>query len=109
VLSGGAGSDSFVFNSALVGNVDQITDFSAPHDAIQLENAVFAALTTTGVLSAAAFAVGAAADADDRIIYDSNTGALYYDADGTGAGGRVQFATLTSRPGDVTHADFVVI
>ena len=54
--------------------------------------------------------VGAAAsDADDRIIYDPASGALYFDADGTGAIGQVQFAALVSRPGGVTNADFLVI
>ncbi|EFG9941159.1 calcium-binding protein, partial [Escherichia coli] len=48
-------------------------------------------------------------DADDRIIYNASTGALYYDADGSGtAFGRVQFATLTGSP-TITAADFVII
>jgi Ca2+-binding RTX toxin-like protein len=50
-----------------------------------------------------------AADADGRIIYDSATGALYYDADGTGEMGQVQFATLVSHPGGETNADFLLI
>jgi serralysin len=33
-------------------------------------------------------------DADDRIIYDPSTGALYHDADGTGFAGQVQLAQL---------------
>jgi serralysin len=87
VLTGGAGRDAFVFNAAPgAANVDRITDFSAAGDTVRLENAVFTAPTSTGVLSAAAFRVGAAAvDADDRIIYYDSGGALYYDADGTGA------------------------
>ena len=40
-------------------------------------------------MSSSAFYVGAAAhDSTDRIIYNSDTGALSYDPDGTGLGGR---------------------
>jgi Ca2+-binding RTX toxin-like protein len=111
VLTGAAGFDAFLFNTALgAANVDQITDFSVTDDTIRLENAVFSALTATGVLSAAAFAVGtAASDADDRIIYDSANGVLYYDADGAGGAAQIPFAILVSHAGGVTNADFVVI
>jgi Ca2+-binding RTX toxin-like protein len=113
-LTGGAGADIFVFNSALdtATNVDTITDFNVVDDTIQLENAIFTALAATGVLAASAFkdvAGGGVKDADDRIIYNSNTGALYYDADGSGiAFGNVKVATLTGGP-DLTAADFVVV
>jgi Ca2+-binding RTX toxin-like protein len=51
----------------------------------------------------------AAHDADDRIVYNTTTGALYYDADGTGTDASpIQFATLTGSPDTVTAADFVV-
>jgi Ca2+-binding RTX toxin-like protein len=111
VLTGGAGRDAFGFNTALgAASVDQITDFTVADDTIRLENAIFTALTSTGVLSAANFRVGAAAaDADDRVIYDNGSGALYYDADGAGGIAQVQFATLTSHPGAVTNADFLII
>jgi Ca2+-binding RTX toxin-like protein len=42
-------------------------------------------------------------------VYDSTSGALYYDADGTGAIGQVHFATLVSHPGGVTNVDFLVV
>jgi Ca2+-binding RTX toxin-like protein len=110
-LTGGAGRDAFVFNTALgAANVDQITHFSVADDTIRLENSIFTTLTSTGLLSATGFRLGmAAADADDRIIYDTGSGALYYDADGTGQIGQVQFATFVSRAGGVTNADFLVI
>ena len=63
-------------------------------DRLYLDDAVFAELSP-GALAPGAFHTGAAAaDADDRIVYDADTGALYYDADGSGAGLAVQFATL---------------
>lgn len=112
-LTGGAGADSFVFNTALnaTTNVDTITDFTIVDDTIQLENAIFTAIGGNGVLSSSMFAInmtGFAADADDRIIYESDTGRLYYDADGTGAGAGVHFATLTAGLA-LTVNDFLVI
>lgn len=45
-------------------------------------------------------------DINDRIVYNTVTGALYYDADGSGATAAIQFATLKERP-TVTAADFI--
>jgi Ca2+-binding RTX toxin-like protein len=36
--------------------------------------------------------------ATDRVVYNTSTGALYYDADGSGAGKAVQIAVLESKP-----------
>lgn len=111
-LTGGAGKDTFVFNTALTRNVDTIADFSAVDDTIHLENAIFTKLTAANAaLSAANFVAntaGTAADSDDYIVYDSDSGALYYDADGNGAGVAVKFAVLTGHPA-ITAADFYVI
>ncbi|MFI0846808.1 hypothetical protein [Mesorhizobium sp. IMUNJ 23232] len=112
-LTGYTGADTFIFNTALNGstNVDTITDYSISADTIQLDDAVFTALTTTGTLPAAAFranTTGLAGDASDRIIYETDTGELYYDADGSGAGGGILFAKIGIGLA-LTNADFVVI
>ncbi|RSU59864.1 hypothetical protein DAH51_06200 [Sphingobium yanoikuyae] len=108
-LTGGAGADIFLFSSTLgSGNIDNVTDYAVADDVIQLDDAVFAGLTLGG-LAANAFYIGAAAhDADDRIIYNSATGALLFDADGNGAGAAVQFATLTTSLA-LAAGEFVVV
>ncbi|WP_448538895.1 calcium-binding protein [Sphingobium yanoikuyae] len=114
VLSGGAGRDSFGFDAAPgAGDLVQITDFSVADDIILLSHDQFGPIGSGsggwGLLDPDAFVIGnVAADANDRILYDSTTGALFYDADGNGAGAAVQFALLT--PGlALTSADFNVI
>ncbi len=111
VLTGNAGLDLFRFSAALnaTTNVDRITDFVVADDTIQLDDAVFAGVGPLGALSAGAFRTGtAAADASDRVIYDSATGKLYFDADGNGAGAQVLFATLTAGTA-LTVTDFVIV
>ena len=110
-LTGGAGADSFLFRTALgTANADRINDFDAASDTIQLENAVFRGLAA-GRLSAAVFVKntsGTAADASDRIIYETDTGKLFFDRDGTGAIAKVHFATIGTGHA-VTNADFFVV
>jgi len=101
--------DSFRFNASPTGNIDTITDFTVNDDTIQLDNAIFAKLASTGTLDSALFVKAAAAiGADDYIIYTPTTGALAYDADGNGAGAKVQIAQLGINLA-LTNADFVVI
>ncbi|MEJ1121257.1 M10 family metallopeptidase C-terminal domain-containing protein [Phyllobacterium sp. CCNWLW109] len=110
LLTGGEGRDAFHFSTApnSAANRDTITDFNVLADTIWLENAVFTTLVT-GALAAAAFHIGAgAADASDRIIYNSATGGLFYDNNGAATGGSVQFATL-SKDLAMTNADLLII
>ena len=98
VIAGGAGADVFVFTTGPgASNIDLITDYSVADDRIEIDNAVFAGLAA-GALGVAAFAsniTGLATTATQRIIYETDTGFLWFDADGNGAGARVQFADLT--------------
>lgn len=103
-LTGGAGLDTFRFETApnALTNLDTITDFSLADDTIELENGIFKALIATGALNAESFKSGAgvitAADANDYLIYNTTTGALYYDANGSKTGAAIQIATLTTKP-----------
>ncbi len=111
-LAGGAGADVFRFATAPNGttNADLVSDFVAADDAIQLENAVFAKLVATGALAASHFlasASGTAADADDYLLYETDTGQLRYDADGSGPGAAVLIATFTGAPA-LTAGDLFV-
>ena len=113
VLAGGAGNDRFAFSTPIAKNIDKIADFNAAEDGIVLSRAVFTALPE-GVLDGAAFQSGAnsvAAAAAVRIIFNTGTGALLYDADGAGVAKAVQFATvvLTGLQGPLTAADFTAI
>lgn len=101
ILTGGAGNDTYLFNTSL-GSRDTITDYTAANDTMQLENAIFRALgTKTGTLSWIMFqasATGLAKDPDDRILYNTTTGVISYDADGSGSGKAIPFAVLEKAP-----------
>jgi Ca2+-binding RTX toxin-like protein len=91
--------------------VDRITDFSGV-DVIRLDNDIFDGLAT-GALMAGRFhsAPGATGgnDPGDRIIYDTTSGELLFDADGSGTVAAVHFATLTALPATLGAADFFII
>ncbi|WP_292933663.1 calcium-binding protein [Novosphingobium sp. PASSN1] len=114
-LIGGAGADQFVFAvpATEAAMRDRIADFShAEGDLIRLKQAAFAGIGHTGALTAAEFhaaaGVSQAHDASDRIIYNTATGELWYDADGTGAAAQaVQVALLTRHP-DLVAGDILI-
>lgn len=112
-LVGGLGSDVFVFNVlANSNNMDTVIDFQPGVDKIQLSRSVFTALgASTAALAQNQFWSGAGVvrghDADDRIVYNTTTGALFYDADGSGTGTSVQIALIgTSNHAGVLFSDF---
>lgn len=110
-LTGGAGRDTFVFNTALASNIDVITDFRPVDDTIRLAKSIFTSISGFGTMSSAQFAsnnTGTATDSSDRIIYDKDSGFLYYDANGNVSGGSVHFATLSANL-SLTATDFFIV
>ncbi|MDT8759321.1 hypothetical protein MZO42_11485 [Sphingomonas psychrotolerans] len=107
-LYGFSGADKFQFSTTLQPGMAPtvIGDFVSGMDKIALDDAVFGGIAGNALSSM--FVTGtAAADADDRLIYDSATGALWYDADGTGAGAAIHFAILQGHP-TLTAGDFLI-
>ncbi len=106
-LIGGKGIDHFEFTTALnrLNNIDRIENFKRNGaDKILLSQEIF-----QGYTGADNFVLGSRAlDADDRIIYNRTSGALFYDSDGTGAAAQIQFATLVGKP-VIDANDFIVI
>jgi Ca2+-binding RTX toxin-like protein len=125
ILTGGLGSDQFDFGTALPGaGVDTINDFVVGTDKIFLSKAVFSALETNpwannvlGVLDFASINVAAASEVavagnnPNEIVYNRQTGSLFYNANdaaaGFGAGGG-KFATIVGSPDSLSNTDFTV-
>jgi Ca2+-binding RTX toxin-like protein len=121
-LTGGAGADAFVFNSAATGvGVDAITDFNTLEDKIRVSASGFGLsvpqdqatqqllLTNQLVLPAEQFRLGSSAvTSSEHFIYNSTSGALFFDADGVGAAAQVQISQLSAGLA-LTNQNFIVI
>jgi len=121
-LTGGTGADRFLYNTnatftrASVG-VDTITDFAiGQNDKIVLDKTTFRKITSangTGFSINAEFAKvntdAKAAISGADIVYNTATGALFYNQNGTatgfGTGGK--FAILSNKPG-LTENQFII-
>ncbi|HEV8693282.1 MAG TPA: calcium-binding protein [Lysobacter sp.] len=112
-LIGGEGADTFVFDTAPdASNVDIISDFASAVDHIGLVATGAYAGMPLGELAVEALHIVGGTDpmtADTRIVYDPATGALYFDADGSGSELALKFAVLSNLPGTLQAGDIVVI
>lgn len=109
LLVGGLGKDTFVFDTELVKNTDTITDFKVVDDKIALSSSIFTSLAS-GVNSTNFLVTTGtkAVNTTDHLIYQSTTGKLYYDQDGTGSLSSVHLLTLSGLPAIDTDS-FVII
>ena len=121
-LDGGASADTFIFAAAPgVANADEVIGFFSgpahtidePGDKLVLDGTVHANSGPSGNFTAddARFwfsGTGTAHDADDRVIYNTSNGQLWYDADGSGGGAAQLIATLQGAP-SLAATDIAII
>ncbi len=87
ILVGGSGQDLFVFDvMETSGNRDTIRDFTVGTDTVVLDAATFTGFDgdAAGFIDASRFGTGTEATTlDQRLVYNTTSGILYYDADGS--------------------------
>jgi serralysin len=122
-LFGGPGDDTFVFDALGEANADAVlfekytTEVQGfdENDRIALDNDAMAALGAEGDFSAdderfyAAAGATGGAEGDDRVVYDTESGRLYYDADGSGTGEAQLIAILRIGGFDLAASDITVV
>jgi len=117
-LIGGAGNDIFRFTNVADGG-DFIWDFAKGQDRVQISASGFAGAGLVGsaagtMVTAAQFAslasghTGLGVTAATRFIYDQSTDQLWFDSNGSAAGGDVLVATFTNNP-NITNTDLFLI
>ena len=110
-LDGGNGSDFIRYNSPGEG-IDIINGFVVADDTISVLGSAFGGGLTSGAIIAAQFLSGPGSvvptDSFQRFIYNTGSGALFYDPDGTGPLATVQLATLSGAP-SIGVSDIVVV
>ena len=108
ILAGGPGADAFVFNTKPGKGRDTIADLEPGIDTVRLDKGAFADIGGKGMLAASKFHIGSAAhDGSDRIIYDSESGRLIYDRNGSCHGKAKVFAVVGADL-DLDHGMFIV-
>jgi microcystin-dependent protein len=96
VMTGGGGNDRFIFSTAPEAGIDTITDFVVGSDQLFVMRSAFglgAGDPVNLVIN------GAATAAAPTFLYDSTTGILSFDADGTGAIAAAEFANIGANIG----------
>jgi len=110
VLTGGLGGDYFRQFSSGEGP-DTVTDFSlAEGDKVSVEAAGFGGTLSAGALPASALVKGTnpvPASTASVFLYDTDTGQIFFDVDGTGSQPKVELMTLVGVPA-IDAGDFQV-
>ena len=104
-LEGGAGADRFGFEGLFDGR-DTVADFVAGQDKIAIDGTGFG-IGAINLVSRSSHPEPA--DSAAVFLFETNTGILSFDADGTGAGAAVEIALLQDVTGRLGVGDFVLV
>jgi Ca2+-binding RTX toxin-like protein len=117
-LTGGSGADLFLFTSPgtpAAPTPDTVTDFSHALDLLCFSDAAFNLGVDEGLGKAAGQPIAASlfstatngtfATAANRFAYNTSTGGLYYDADGTNSASASQLVATLTNHAIVTASD----
>ncbi|MFZ2726688.1 MAG: cadherin-like domain-containing protein [Methylococcaceae bacterium] len=115
-ITGDLGVDFFIFSNSIAvpTAVDTITDFSSVQgDKIELAKSIYSIFTNTGAITGLVEIKNAPIvnldNTTDHLGFNSSTGALYYDVDGSATtNSAVQIATLTG-VSTLSASDFIII
>lgn len=94
-LIGGAGHDEFVFRYTGKSDADTVVDFQSGADTINLDHRGFSGLHA-GDNVADTFALAGHEGTETRLVFDTENGNLYFDANGSEKGGRALVAHFDS-------------
>lgn len=107
-LSGGTGNDVYVYNSRTEGN-DIILDFVSGNDAFNFAGLGFRVDPGTDLEEGVTFVANGAPGsvvAEATVLYNTDSGQLWFDVDGTGAASAQLIATVQGAP-NINAQDFI--
>jgi Ca2+-binding RTX toxin-like protein len=116
-LTGGSGVDTFVLaelsRNPLKPNGDQIFDFVGGVDILEVDASDYGGGLIAGVpLDPDQFISnenGRARDAEDRFVYKTSTGELFFDADGSGTGAAILIVEFRNPLPTLSADDFLIV
>jgi Ca2+-binding RTX toxin-like protein len=110
-VRGGSGLDTFVLLPTQADR-DIVNSFVHADDTLEVSAALFGGGLVAGALAPSQFvsnSTGLAGDANDRFIFNTGTGQLFFDDNGNAAGGSRLIATFTGTPPVLTATDFSLV
>lgn len=109
-MSGGLGDDVYFYAHRNHGN-DTILDFESSQDRFEFSGLGFKVDPGTNLDDGVTFIAGGAPSSvvnEATVLYNTGTGELWFDVDGTGAASALLIATIDGAP-QVTHQDFIFV
>jgi Ca2+-binding RTX toxin-like protein len=109
-MSGGIGDDVYLYASRFDGN-DRILDFASSQDRFEFVGLGFGVDPGTNLEDGTTFIANAAPTAvvaEATVLYETDTGRLWFDIDGTGAQAANLIATMAGRP-QIDAEDFIFV